>query len=345
MNQFESTNFSNALANIKGVLVKPTVSLCHHCGQHIPAYTYHTNNQYWLVKSCNIHGISHHLIERDYEFISSLQYNDSFYSKHGVVVEIKNRGIGEIVNSIKSWYDPKLGLVLTELSSLSQYDLINLITQLTINFDEQGLVCITDGDIFSDNDFLLKCIDVRLDKVGIELANSYPKEKQIQAIENFNNSGIFIGYIGYTVSDDNHLEDILAYSTNSDWNPYMFRIRFQNQNSLYMSDIYQLVKTWCECNNKQFKLVVGDNNMYHVMVSINGQYFRLIKWCDKTNIVMEELRMGPWCSIIPSSLTNLLHQTMQKGICREQETLETAPIRYQYQGSLDTNLLDFTKLY
>ena len=83
------------------------------------------------------------------------------------------------------------------------------------------------------------------------------------------------------------------------------------------------------------------------MVSIDDQPFRLIQWCDETDIHMEELRTGPWCSFVPDGLTNFLHQIIRRDIWKNQKLVlpDNPPIRYQYAGSKDKSSLDFSKLY
>lgn len=66
--QFKS-RYIDQLHNLaEGTLLDPTVGLCHHCHSHVPAWRYHKANQVFIIKHCVIHGISHHMIESDYEF-------------------------------------------------------------------------------------------------------------------------------------------------------------------------------------------------------------------------------------------------------------------------------------
>ena len=54
-----------------------TVSLCQHCYNHVPAVRYHNDGKVYIAKHCAVHGISHHMIESDYEFYSGLYYTQS----------------------------------------------------------------------------------------------------------------------------------------------------------------------------------------------------------------------------------------------------------------------------
>lgn len=379
VNQFIESNCATVLQAVNGTTVGPTVSLCHQCHQHIPAYTYHKDGQLWLVKSCRVHGISHHMIERDYEFLSSLAYNKEYYQKDGVLFEVSDRcnvecphcyhmpdnkildkSVEEIVEEIKTWYQPGLGLILTGAEAALHKNFVQLIDTLIDTFKIEEPVVMTNGIRFADKEFLKECLDAGLDKLSIGLNhpsyldNQTIRRKQIQAIENSNEIGMGIGYISYTMSSISELEDILEESTSVNWNPKMYRIRYgsdigryPNQERMYVSDIYKLTKAWCDRNNKEFKIIDGDNNIYHVMVSIDGQAFRLIQWCDEKDIHMEELRTGPWCSFVPDGLTNFLHQIIRRDIWKNQKLAlpDTPPERYQYAGSKDTSPLDFTKLY
>ena len=91
---FNDSNINRMLESIAGKHLLPTVSLCHHCHRHIPAWRYEKDNKVYMVKSCAIHGISHHLIENDYEFYSGLYYtqdNPKYNMNGGVLIEGSDR--------------------------------------------------------------------------------------------------------------------------------------------------------------------------------------------------------------------------------------------------------------
>jgi hypothetical protein len=82
------------------------------------------------------------------------------------------------------------------------------------------------------------------------------------------------------------------------------------------------------------------------MVKIENNFYRLIQWCDETDIDMEELRTGPFSDFVHDGITNFLHQIIRRDILKNQGLIlpDTPPIRYQLAGSYDTSPLDFTSL-
>jgi organic radical activating enzyme len=382
INQFNQLNCNSNLQSIDtvfGILDDPTVSLCHHCYQHIPAHTYHLNGAYWLSKTCRIHGTSHHMIERDYDFVKKLVYNkkDSFNS--GVLIEVSDRcnadcphcyhmpdnkiadkSIKDLVNQIESWYQPKFDIILAGAEASLHKNFIELVSTLSNRFNSELLQVMTNGIRFADKKFLKESYNAGLTHllIGLNhidyLKNKNIRRKQIQGIVNANELNIPIGYIGYTMSSINELEDILEETTNNDWHPKTYRIRYgsdigryPDQPRMYVSDIVKITKQWCDKNNKNFKILDHDNNIYHVMIDIDGQLYRLIQWCDITDINMEELRSGPWCNFVPDGITNFLHQVIRRDLWKNQNILlpDEPPARYQINGMNDKDKLDFKKLY
>jgi hypothetical protein len=132
----------------------------------------------------------------------------------------------------------------------------------------------------------------------------------------------------------NELDYILTEIVNSPWTPKTFRIRAGSEigrNSttgrVYLSDIFKSIQQWATVNNKSFKIIGNaDDNLYHIMVEIEGKIIRVIQWCDITDIDMEELRSGPWCDFVPDGITNFLHQIIRRDIWKNQgKILPDAP--------------------
>lgn len=377
LNQFDNT--VGLLNSVDGSLIGPTVSLCHHCHQHIPAYTYHKDNQLWLVKRCKMHGISHHMIERDYRFIQLLSYDTPYEFNGSVLLEVSDRcnadcphcyhmpdnktidrPLDTIIKEIEQFYTPGTNIVLTGAEASLRKDFPELIRTISEEFNYRNLGTMTNGIRFSDIDFLTKCRDAGLDgiMVGLNhpsyLDNATIRRKQIQGIVNANTLGMQLGYVGYTMASISELEDILEETCSVDWKPGMYRIRYGSdigrypeQDRMYVSDIYNITKSWAERKGKKFELMHhADNNLYHVMVKIDNQQYRLIQWCDETDIHMEELRGGPWCNFVPDGITNFLHQVIRRDILKNQGLVlpDTPPLRYQYSDRFNTEPLDFKNL-
>lgn len=361
-------------------MVYPTVSLCHQCHQHIPAYTYVKDNQLWMVKKCRVHGESHHMIERDYSLIKNLTYNINKYQMtSAILMEVTDRcnidcphcyhepesksidkPIETVLKEIEMFYRRDLKLVLTGAEASVRRDFPELIKTIRETYDIENLGTMTNGIRFSDYDYLKECVDNGLDGVSIGLNhpsyinNETIRNKQIQGIINSRELCQHLSYVGYTMSSINELEDILLEATTSDWNPGQFRIRYGSdigrypeQERMYVTDIFKYTEDWCARNGKSFNIVEdADNNIYHVMVNIDGQDFRLIQWCDETDINLEELMNGPWCNFVDDGVTNFLHQIIRRDISKNKgiALLDTPPKRYQIDYDY-TQPLDFEKLY
>ena len=377
LDQFANTD--DLASAVTDNLIGPTVSLCHHCYQHIPALTYHKDNQLWMVKRCRMHGISHHMIERDYEFVQQLSYGEEYNANHAVLIEvsdrcnvdcphcyhmpdnkIQDRPIAEIVDQIKSFYQPGMDIVLTGAEATLRNDLPELITTLKQQFKDIAVSTLTNGIRFANREFLDQCLTAGLDTIRLGLNhpsyldNKTIRQKQIQCIYNARSLGKGMGYIGYTMASINELEDILEESTSSDWHPFIYRIRYgsdigryPDQPRMYVSDIYKATKIWCEEHGKSFSILQeADNNIYHVTVMIDQVPYRLIQWCDETDIHLEELRCGPWCVFVPDSVTNFLHQIIRRDVWKNRGIAlpDLPPARYLLENAADTTPLNFEDL-
>lgn len=378
LNQFAHAH--KLIDTVPGKLERPTVSLCHVCYQHIPAYTYTLKNQLWLVKQCRLHGVSHHMIERDHKFIQNLSEGAEFLTDTTVLVEVSDRcnldcphcyhmpdnkvldgPRDQIIEQIASFYQPGMDVILTGAEATLRKDFPELISELINNFKKITVSTLTNGIRFADKDFLSECLDAGLDKIRLGLnhpdylGNEKIRQKQIQSIINLKELGRTMSYIGYTMSTVAELHDILEETTNSGWSPGTFRIRsgsdigrYPDQKKLYVSDLFKLTRDWCRANNKKFAVVPGaDNNIHHVMIKINEVPFRLIRWCDETDIDMEELRCGPWAAFVPhDGQTNFLHQIIRRDVWKNRglPLTDLPPARYLLQNVHSREPLDFQKL-
>ena len=115
---------------------------------------------------------------------------------------------------------------------------------------------------------------------------------------------------------------------------------------MFASDTYKEIKKWCETNNVSFEDEEGDNNLHHTMVNVGGKSIRIIQWCDKTDINMEELRTGPYCDFTTDGLTNFLHQVIRRDLSKNQVIIlpDSVPERYLMKNQYDNTPLDFRDL-
>lgn len=354
---FNSSNINRMLDSISGTQLDPTVSLCHQCHRHVPSWRYYKDNQVFIAKACPIHGVSHHMIESDYEFYANLYYtqdNPQFNFNGGVLIEGSDRcnlecphcyhlpendthdpSIGDLLDQIRAMPVGEDGvhrIILAGAESTLRKDFPELITAIRGLHPAMDVSVMTNGIRFNDSEFSHQCVEAGL--AGVNIGLNHPsyidhetvRRKQVSAIENMHREDIKIGYISYTMVDFSELDYILTEITSNPWTPKNFRIRNgaeigrnASTEQPFVSNLYKRAEQWCKEHGKYFERIVeADNNIYHVMVKIEDKIVRLISWCDETNIDMEELRSGPWCNFVPDGITNFLHQIIRRDVFKNQ---------------------------
>jgi MoaA/NifB/PqqE/SkfB family radical SAM enzyme len=347
----------SAISNVVGNLLAPTVSLCHHCHSHVPAWRYHKDGKVYIAKYCKVHGISHHMIENDYEFYSGLYYtqdNDQYNFNGGVLIEVTDRcnltcphcyhepdnsltdqSIDAIINQIKKWplgEDAIHRVILSGAEPTLRKDFNELVKEITRLHPSVTVSVMTNGICFSDPDYLKSAKENGLSSINVGLNHpSYNdhaviRKKQVQAINNAHEQGMSISYISYTMMTLDEVDFIMNEICSNEWRSKNFRIRYGSdigrnpgQERKFVSDIYKSIEQWCKINGKSFERIVqADNNIYHVMAKVEDKDIRIIQWCDETDIDMEELRSGPWCDFVPDGITNFLHQIIRRDVWKNQ---------------------------
>ena len=352
-----------------------TVSLCHTCYKHVPALRYEKDGAVWLMKSCHEHGVSHHLLERDAEFYDNLEYSYTplTYFDKVIMIDVtdrcniscphcyhipnnkkKDKSIDLIVNDIKNYPKNFDKIVLVGAEPTMRRDLSDLI--MSIKSLGLSVSMLSNGIRFSDMNMTNKVKDANLISVGFGLNhpsylnNNAVRQKQLQGILNIESVGIKSAYIGYTMSSLVELDFIMNEIITMPWDPYYFRIRYgsdigryPDQERLYVSDLVKQIQKWCEVNDKSFKIVPGDNNIYHTMVEADERLIRVIQWCNPEDIDMEELKTGPWCDFSGEPITNFLHQIIRRDfkINQNKELPDIIPERYMLKNCPIKTPLDF----
>lgn len=362
-----------------------TVSLCHHCHRHIPALRYYKDNKVYMAKYCKEHGIMHHVIENDAQFYDSLKcvydpkIRPGFWNEI-ILIEVTDRCN---LDCPHCYHIPKTNIqdidrniIIEELSLLKQKfpsfrfamlagaeatirkDFSELVSEVS-NLDLSCNV-MTNGIRFANKSFVTECISAGLTDINIGLNhpsyNNLPRarKKQEQALDNVTELGLRIGYVSYTMNSMEELDDILKEITTTNWQASTFRIRYGSdigtnpgQERLYLSDLFKKFKSWCKNNDKNFSIVEPcDNNIYHLTVNLEGRIIRLIQWCDETDIDLEELKSGPWCTFVKDGVSNFLHQIIRRDIFKNQGLVlpDSPPQRYQYRWEPCTTQLNLKNL-
>jgi len=384
---FEGVNFK----------YEKTVSLCHKCYRHLPAFKYEKDSKLRLRKYCAIHGKFDYVIENDYKFYKSLTCSyDSIDFNKAVLIEASDRcnldcphcyhepnnkikdpsknmlldQIGHIDFTFSKSVDQNWSLILAGAEATLRKDFSDLISSAKSKHNNiKKIGVLTNGILFSDKSFVTEAELGGLDMAMIGLNhptynnNSTIRRKQETAIDNLFDSGIGVQYISYTLEDLDHLGDVLneilsyRWSLNGvpgDGTTGNFRIRYGSdigrnpgQQRIFLSDLYKKVVQWCDKNNKTISWWPdSDNNIYHIMVTIEGQNIRLIQWCDEYDIDMESLRSGPWCNFVPDGITNFLNQIIRRNAYKNKGIVlqDTSPLRYRVESFPAKSKLDFSNL-
>lgn len=373
-NQFGDMSIEKILAEIAsigGKLLNPTISLCHHCHYHVPAYKYELDNKIYMCKHCVFHGIQHIQIESDAEFYHSLVKSKGtvWDNLQGyILTEVTDRCNADCPhcyhlpdNRIKD--DPMENI----LSRVTNYpDLIKIVclagaepplrkdfAELACKIRESGKIVqtLTNGIKFGDRDFVKHVASEYGKDLAVCFGLNHPtylnnptiRRKQELGIDNVMEY-LTLGYVGYTLVGLEELADALQEITDKDWDSNGCRIRCGSEigrnatkERIFLSDIVKATEEWALKNNKEFEIDIADNNIYHVVVKINGKPIRIIQWCDETTIDMEELRFGPWCDFVPDGITNFLHQVIRRDVWKNKNIIlpDHPPLRYQAGHHLD----------
>lgn len=337
-----------------------TVSLCHHCHSHVPAVRYHKDGKVYIAKQCAVHGISHNMIESDYEFYSGIYYtqeNPRYNFNGGVLIEVtdrcnltcphcyhepdnslKDQSIDTILSQIKCWPLGRDGIhrvILSGAEPTLRKDFNELVKKITMLDSDITVSVMTNGICFSDLNYVKEAKNNGLSSVNIGLNHpSYNdhaaiRRKQLEAINNVHSEGLSISYMSYTMMSLDEVSFIMNEICSNKWLSKNFRIRYGSdigrnpgQERKFVSEIYKSIEHWCKINNKSFERIIdADNNIYHVMAKVEDKDIRIIQWCDETDIDMEELRSGPWCDFVPDGITNFLHQIIRRDIWKNQNII------------------------
>jgi hypothetical protein len=383
VNQFNQPNLDlmfTHVETIRGTILTPTVSLCHQCHYHVPAYTYYVNNQLWMIKKCKTHGITTHMIERDYTFYKNLQYNTTAFSftKRNIITEVTDRCNAEcphcyhipdntsqdvplevILKRIEDWDLEDVDINFAGAEPTLRKDFPELLRRVKERWPTYQLGALTNGIRLADKDWLQEIQEAGITAliIGLNhpsyLNNDILRRKQLTAIDNCYELGMMDYSIGYTMAGIEELHFILNEICSKPWTPIHFRIRygsdigrFPNQERMYVSDIYKAIKTWCDQTGVTFEDMSGDNNLYHTMVKVDGKPIRVIQWCDETDINMEELRTGPYCDFVSDGISNFLHQVIRRDVLKNQNTIlpDATPDRYLMKNRFNMLPLDFKNM-
>lgn len=301
-------------------ILNPTVSLCHHCHYHVPAYLYEEDNQIKIAKCCNTHGINSALIETDAEFYHSLYKdysNPRFNFNGGVLIETTDRcnldcphcyhlpdndsadvNRQKIIDTVKSFPLGHAGegvhrIILAGAEPTLRPDFPELCAEITSLHPGLDCAVMTNGVRFNDRKWLRRSKENGLVSVNVGLNHpSYHnhiviRNKQESAIANIFEEGLGMGYISYTMVDMSELDYVLNEIVTCPWYPSNFRVRLGSEigrnattEPMKLSNLYSAAKEWCDRNDKTFERIYQADN---------NIYHCMVKIEDKI------VRLIQWC--------------------------------------------------
>lgn len=338
--------------------IHDTVSLCNHCYRHIPGEVYEHDGKIWIKKVCLEHGEIIGLVEEDLDFYHNLNYHpvNSFnqilfettdrcqlacpHCYHLPDNKTQDRPIQEILSQLDR-FPRQMNPMLAGAEATLRPDFIELCQEInSMKFNRFEVL--TNGLRFADRKFASSARNAGLTEICLGLNHpGYQGEKvhakQLAALKYILEYDYDIGYVGYTLKSFDELPFILNEITQIN-NPkiHHYRIRCgafigrsSDQHRSYLSNLVKHIKTIADITT----CPGWDDNIYHIMVEINGIKVRLIQWPDVTNIDMEELATGPWSQFYDGPITNFVHQVITRDAFKNQglPMLDLVPEKYRYQ--------------
>ena len=322
--------------------LKDTLSICEHCYRHVPAIRFMRDGQIWLSKTCKVHGYSEHLVEPNGEFY--LNYHYTRHALKSYFIEITNRcnlvcphcyqmpdnkstdpSIDYILEIVKSWPDNGYSLALVGAEPTIRNDLPEMIRRIKeLPGKPRGIMILTNGVRMADIDYARQFTE--FDNLMWTFGLNHPdyqgekvREKQMRGIQNCVDLKLPIKNISYTLEDLTQMEYCLKEIQEFDSKLcQQFRIRcgaeigrYPGSPKIYMSDLVNEVKKYCEQYNWTFEYEDNYANRAHYSALINGLRVKIIQWPDASTIDLSEVQTEAIADILPGKPPSpLVHQVI-----------------------------------
>lgn len=336
-----------------------TTSLCNICYEEVPAEVEIRPDGVYLSKCCSHHGEQSIRIECDSDFYKrSLQMGpgrDYWYQVIGTTaLEVTERcnvscpscyalpengaqdpSIEELVTIAKKSVSPKSKtLILMGSEPTMRRDLPELIQALE---KETGkpVSMYTNGIRLASEKY---CDEVlpHLYSVAFSLhmRDYLPQpvlfEKKLKALQNVIDRKTRINHISFSLRDLDDLDEVWEHCKRFWGVPHHFRIRTPSKvgrcddDPFFLSNLVKAFVTKANSEGKSVDWYPADNNPYHVMVRVDGQFFRLIHFPSVEEMDMAHLQSPPYALFMPElGETNLVHQF----IMQEKDKKARTPMR------------------
>lgn len=346
-----------------------THSVCHHCYRHVEAEVYEKDNKILMDKHCPEHGSSTVVVLNDSKFYHSLTYNTKghrYPKLNSVLFEVTNkcnlacpdcyqlpdnRSIDKppfkLIDEITSFEDSDFSVTFAGAEPTVRKDIVELLQEVRANIKNKSIIFLTNGVKFSNFDLTKQLADSGMTGATIGLNHqSYQgktvHDKQLVGIKNVCDLGVPME-VSYTVESYEHLTDIVneIIELKNLYKIQIFRVRFGSNigrtsaNDLKtLSDNFKEFTKVCNNLNLEWHIENEENNIYHIMINVDGAPIRLIQWPDVTNINLNELKTGPWCNFYDGPVTNFVHQVIMRDISINKKIVlpDTVPYEYTYEA-------------
>lgn len=155
-------------------------------------------------------------------------------------------------------------------------------------------------------------------------------EKKLKALNNVIERKTRINHISFSLRDLDDLDEVWEHCRSFWGVPHHFRIRTPSRvgrcddEPFYLSDLVKAFVRKANAEGKKVTWYPADNNPYHVMVRVEGQFFRLIHFPGVEEANLNHLQSPPYALFMPElGETNLVHQF----IMQEKDKKARTPMR------------------
>jgi uncharacterized radical SAM superfamily Fe-S cluster-containing enzyme len=342
-----------------------TTSLCDVCYRHIPATVFAKDGKVMLKKHCMMHGNFESVVENSERFYKWLPqtYDPNFAKWNVILIEITDRcnlncphcyhlpdnkvtdrPVETIIEQINNFPKDDSMIILAGAEPTVRKDVANVIKEIKKHHSNRKVGLLTNGVKLSNEKFVIELKEAGADAFFIGL--NHPDyqgvkvhNKQLKGIKNLVKHGLSIEYIGYTCESKEQLADIIFEAQKLCTVTDMIRIRFgsdigrtPDEQLRTLSDNYNDIVQLAIEKNYKVTSITGDDNIYHKMIQVGEAAIRLIQWPDVTNIVMDELKTGPWCQFYDGPITNFVHQVITRDAYKNKNLIayDKCPEEYRY---------------
>lgn len=323
-------------------LINETLSICHQCYRHVPAYKFEKDGSIWITKTCKEHGESTHLIEPDAEFYLSYSYHRHALGSY--FIELTNRcnlacphcyqmpdnksvdpSIDLILEKIKSWPNDGLPIALVGAEPTVRKDLPKIIESIqNLPGKSRGLMILTNGVNLSNEEYTKSLSQYKNVKWTFGLNHKdyqgeAVRKKQIQGIEYCIKYNMDIKNISYTLLDLTQLEDCvneLVELGTSYCEQFRIRCgadigRTPGGEQIYLSDLMKATENVCIKNGYSFEKCPKEGNRAHYVIKINDIPVKIIQWPDATTLDLSEIQTEAIADMLPGKPPSpLVHQVL-----------------------------------